>query len=323
MTSLQTQIEAHAFRALLAHMRARNDVQNIDLMNLAGFCRNCCAKWTLLGARTVGYPMTYDEACEYVYGEPYGDWKKKHQVKASAEQLAAFESGRRLHAKHDALEALEATPRDAVGATRAPFVSVSGALSEVCCTPAEELSSGSGDAVAAACALRDGAAARSVRVGVLTCSDRAAAGTYADESGPLVERAVCEYAAASGALVIAETSRVVVADDVDDIEAALRDLTSRCDLVLTTGGTGCAPRDVTPEATARVLAREIPGIPEAIRAVTSIAEPRAALSRAVAGVAVAGALVVNLPGAPHAAKQCLGVCLPLFPRVLDTLAERR
>ena len=210
MTSLQTQIEAHAFRALLAHMRARNDVQNIDLMNLAGFCRNCCAKWTLLGARTVGYPMTYDEACEYVYGEPYGDWKKKHQVKASAEQLAAFESGRRLHAKHDALEALEATPRDAVGATRAPFVSVSGALSEVCCTPAEELSSGGGDAVAAACALRDGAAARSVRVGVLTCSDRAAAGTYADESGPLVERAVCEYAAASGALVIAETSRVVV-----------------------------------------------------------------------------------------------------------------
>ena len=103
MTLLQTQIEAHAFRALLAHMRARNDVQNIDLMNLAGFCRNCCAKWTLLGARTVGYPMTYDEACEDVYGEPYVDWKKKHQVKASAEQLAAFESGRRLHAKHDAL----------------------------------------------------------------------------------------------------------------------------------------------------------------------------------------------------------------------------
>jgi len=263
--------------------------------------------------------MTYDEACEYVYGEPYGDWKKKHQGKASAEQLAAFESGRRLHAKHEALEALEATPRDAANAARAPFASASGALSEVCCTPAEELSGGD----AAACALRDGAEARTVRLGVLTCSDRAAAGTYADESGPLVERTVCEYAAASGALVIAETSRVVVADDVDDIEAALRDLTSRCDLVLTTGGTGCAPRDVTPEATARVLAREIPGIPEAIRAVTSIAEPRAALSRAVAGVAGAGALVVNLPGAPHAAKQCLGVCLPLFPRVLDTLAERR
>ena len=143
--------------------------------------------------------MTYDEACEYVYGEPYGDWKKKHQVKASAEQLAAFESGRRLHAKHDALEALEATPRDAVGATRAPFVSVSGALSEVCCTPAEELSSGGGDAVAAACALRDGAAARSVRVGVLTCSDRAAAGTYAAAACALWEKQCARSRTVSGA----------------------------------------------------------------------------------------------------------------------------
>ena len=116
MTSLQTQIEAHAFRSLLAHLGARADVQNIDMMNLAGFCRNCCAKWTLLGAQKVGYPMTYDEACEYVYGEPYGEWKKKHQKRATEAQLRAFEENRGGHARHDELDMDRATASGGGGA---------------------------------------------------------------------------------------------------------------------------------------------------------------------------------------------------------------
>ena len=141
-------------------------------------------------------------------------------------------------------------------------------------------------------------------------------------SGPSVIAATREYAAVSGSFTVVDVASATAADDVDAIETALADLTSRCDLVFTTGGTGCAPRDVTPEATSRVLARQIPGIPEAIRAATSLAEPRAALSRALAGVARSGALVLNLPGAPSAAKQWLGIALPLIPRVMETLAER-
>lgn len=323
MTSLQTQIEAHAFRSLLAHLRAHPDVQNIDIMNVAGFCRNCCAKWTLLGAQKVGYPMTYDDACEYVYGEPYAAWKTKHQKKATEAQLEAFEANRRLHARHDALDMDRATARGgpggaSVGGGLTP-IDASAALREVCCEPADAL---------VACARRGdearppGGGGARVRLGVLTCSDRASAGEYEDVSGPTVIAATREYAAVSGSFTVVDATSAVAADDVDAIETALADLTSRCDLVFTTGGTGCAPRDVTPEATARVLARQIPGIPEAIRAVTSLAEPRAALSRALAGVARSGALVLNLPGSPSAVKQWLGIALPLVPRVMETLAQR-
>ena len=102
MASTRTEIEAYAFRQLVAHLQARTDSQNIDMMNLAGFCRNCLSKWYLKGARVQGDAhMTYDEALEIVYGEPYGDWKKKHQSKATDEQMAAFEGNKHLHAKHD------------------------------------------------------------------------------------------------------------------------------------------------------------------------------------------------------------------------------
>ena len=72
MPSLQTEIEAYAFRQLVAHFQSRTDVQNIDVMNLAGFCRNCLSKWYLKGARLNGLAIDYDDACEVVYGEPYG-----------------------------------------------------------------------------------------------------------------------------------------------------------------------------------------------------------------------------------------------------------
>ncbi|MCC4265604.1 DUF1244 domain-containing protein [Oceanimonas baumannii] len=87
----QTELEAAAFRALVAHLDKRKDVQNIDLMNLAGFCRNCLSKWYLAAAEERGVDMNYDQARERVYGMPYGEWKDKYQQEATAEQKAAFE----------------------------------------------------------------------------------------------------------------------------------------------------------------------------------------------------------------------------------------
>jgi hypothetical protein len=83
-------IEAAVFRRLLAHLDERKDVQNIELMNLAGFCRNCLSKWYVAAAEEAGVSVDYDAARERVYGMPYGEWKDSYQKEATAEQLAAF-----------------------------------------------------------------------------------------------------------------------------------------------------------------------------------------------------------------------------------------
>jgi hypothetical protein len=87
----QTKIEAAAFRRLVRHLQSRADVQNIDLMILAGFCRNCLADWTREAADEVGITLSKDEARAAIYGMPYEDWKKAHHREPSAAQLAAFE----------------------------------------------------------------------------------------------------------------------------------------------------------------------------------------------------------------------------------------
>jgi uncharacterized protein len=83
----QTELEAAAFRTLVAHLRERTDVQNIDLMNLAGFCRNCLSKWYRAAAEEGGAEMSYEDAREEVYGMPYAQWKSQFQAEASPEQL--------------------------------------------------------------------------------------------------------------------------------------------------------------------------------------------------------------------------------------------
>ena len=88
----RTELEAAAFRTLVSHLRERTDVQNIDLMNLAGFCRNCLSKWYRAAAEDKGIEMDYDSARELIYGMPYADWKAKYQTEATAEQKAAFEA---------------------------------------------------------------------------------------------------------------------------------------------------------------------------------------------------------------------------------------
>jgi hypothetical protein len=86
------EIEAAVFRRLLEHLDSRKDVQNIELMTLAGFCRNCLSKWYVAAAEERGLDVDYDAARERVYGMPYGEWKEKYQTEATPEQLAAFEA---------------------------------------------------------------------------------------------------------------------------------------------------------------------------------------------------------------------------------------
>jgi molybdopterin adenylyltransferase len=151
-----------------------------------------------------------------------------------------------------------------------------------------------------------------VKAAVLTVSDGVAAGTREDESGDLlaVLLAVDGY----------EVERRVVADDVDEIAHALTALTSGAALVLTTGGTGVAPRDVTPEATASVLERAAPGIAEAIRADAIAKTPHGLLSRGVAGVR-GNALVVNLPGSTGGCRDGYAVLRPALDHALRLLSD--
>ncbi len=93
----QTELEAAAFRRLVSHLRERTDVQNIDLMNLGGFCRNCLSKWYRAAAEERGLDLDYDAAREIVYGMPYAEWKDKYQTEATAEQKAAFAESHKAH----------------------------------------------------------------------------------------------------------------------------------------------------------------------------------------------------------------------------------
>ena len=90
----QIEFEAAAFRRLVQHLRERHDVQNIDLMNLAGFCRNCLSNWYREAAEEAGVPLSKDQSREIVYGMPYEDWKEKYQAEASDAQKTAFEQNR-------------------------------------------------------------------------------------------------------------------------------------------------------------------------------------------------------------------------------------
>ncbi|MGV2066440.1 DUF1244 domain-containing protein [Agrobacterium sp. 22-226-1] len=90
----QVEFEAAAFRRLVQHLRERHDVQNVDLMNLAGFCRNCLSNWYREAAEEAGVPLSKEESREIIYGMPYEDWKEKYQAEASDAQKAAFEQNR-------------------------------------------------------------------------------------------------------------------------------------------------------------------------------------------------------------------------------------
>ena len=155
-----------------------------------------------------------------------------------------------------------------------------------------------------------------IRAVVITVSDRSARGEREDASGPLLAELLRE----TGAAVVAQE---VVADDAGPLAARLREYADRKDvnLVMTTGGTGLAPRDNTPEATRAVIEREVPGLAEAMRAETFRQTPTAILSRAVCGVR-SGALVVNLPGSPKGVRECFAVVRPVLAHAVALLAGR-
>jgi hypothetical protein len=94
----RTELEAAAFRGLVKHLQRRTDVQNIDLMNLAGFCRNCLSKWYMAAAKARGLDLSYDAARTAVYGMPYDEWRDKYQTDATPEQSKKFEETKPLHA---------------------------------------------------------------------------------------------------------------------------------------------------------------------------------------------------------------------------------
>ena len=89
-----TELEAAAFRRLVEHLRSRSDVQNIDMMNLAGFCRNCLSNWYQEAAAEAGQQLSKDEAREIIYGEPFKEWQAKHQKDATPDQKAAFDKSK-------------------------------------------------------------------------------------------------------------------------------------------------------------------------------------------------------------------------------------
>ena len=155
-----------------------------------------------------------------------------------------------------------------------------------------------------------------LRVGRITASDRASAGVYEDLSGPEIERHVAALLA-DRAL---EWQRVVLPDEVPVLSGALVELIDdrHCRLVVTTGGTGPAPRDVMPEATRAVLERELPGFGEIMRVRTFDVAPTSILSRATAGVR-RGCLIVNLPGRPAAVGECLAVIGEAIKKALAIL----
>lgn len=154
-----------------------------------------------------------------------------------------------------------------------------------------------------------------IRFAILTVSDRSARGEREDSSGPALRKAVEQY----GGRVV---QYQIVADEQKAIAKILQDWcdADAMDVILTTGGTGCAPRDVTPEATAAIIERPVPGISEAIRSASLKLTPHAMLSRGIAGIRKR-VLVINLPGSPKGAVQSFEIALPVIPHAVQLLRE--
>ena len=151
---------------------------------------------------------------------------------------------------------------------------------------------------------------------VITASDACARGEREDTSGAALVQLLTEL----GAEIVATK---ILSDDLDPLTQSLIDFADRDDvnLIITTGGTGLGPRDNTPEATQRIVEREVPGIAEAIRAESLKVTPMAMISRGVCGVR-SGTLIVNLPGSPKAVKESFAVIAPVLPHAMDLLAGR-
>ena len=163
------------------------------------------------------------------------------------------------------------------------------------------------------CIIINGIGDDCMRFGIVCISDRCSAGICEDRSGPLIKELVSAFSE--------ETLYRLVPDNLEQIKYCLVELADSdlVDIILTTGGTGFAPRDITPEATRAVTERDVPGISEAIRAKSLTVTPNAMLSRAVSGIR-GKTLIINLPGSPKAVRESLEVVLPVLPHAVETLS---
>ncbi|MCA0401594.1 MAG: molybdopterin adenylyltransferase [Proteobacteria bacterium] len=157
------------------------------------------------------------------------------------------------------------------------------------------------------------------RIGIVTISDRASQGLYADESGPAIAACLREILSSPW-----EAVARVIPDGIESVSTALVDLADRqgCDLILTTGGTGPAPRDLTPEAVLAVIDREMPGFGEVMRRVSYETVPTAILSRQLAGIR-GKTLIITIPGKPASIRVCLDAVFPAVPYCLDLIGAAR
>jgi molybdopterin adenylyltransferase len=151
-----------------------------------------------------------------------------------------------------------------------------------------------------------------LKAAIITISTKGAAGKRSDESGPAIREAL----EAAGIKVV---HTKLVSDGVTPVGNAIREASQKANVVITSGGTGLSPNDMTPEATRRVIDREAPGIAEALRARSLSKTPHGMLSRGVAGT-LGQALIVNLPGSPKAARESLEVLIPVLPHAIELLA---
>jgi gephyrin len=346
--SIIEKLEAGAFRSLCSHLKERSDeVQNIDLMTVSGFCRNCLAKWMVMEARKLSEALPkdmemsdeivqalnavgYEEAAKYVYGIGYEEWKKRHSKKANEEQMQKYNDSTHLHHVFDKniLKTRGQRPENPLNFKEGnAFMQL---LSNVCCQDVDSLQPPTGTITNKSF---PGKKARSLSpfsppvaplggitfsAAVLTVSDRASNGEYesGDLSGPAVQQSVKEtvdsLSTSQTPVNYTITSVAIVPDDLETIQAKLVELSQTgVDLILTTGGTGFAPRDVTPEATKGVLDRECPGLISFVISECSRLQPLASLSRGTAGV-IGKTIVCNLPGNPKGVGETVPILLPVL-----------
>jgi len=355
-------LQSGAFRSLCEHLQKRSDeVQNIDLMGLSGFCRNCLAKWLVIQARIISEEVKrsdlsscfydqiysvvkildgydYDEAARVVYGCGYPEWKQRYQKKATDEQMERFNASKDFHAKHSK-ELL--TPRLVSSPHKADVLSgglkehtacmqsrtskQNSLLSNVCCEDIDNISRSS-NATKQNIDIQPPSGNIELKIAILTVSDRAAANAYdsGDLSGPAVNAAIVDridelnITHGDKKVTLSHVENTIVPDEFDEIKRVLLEWSGKLqnssasyDIIFTTGGTGFAKRDVTPEATRSILDKECHGLMVWAGIELTSKQPLATLSRATSGIC-GKSIIINLPGSPLGAAQVVNLLFPLL-----------